>query len=183
MSLYQQRTISFMIDLFVSPFLQYIFRQHFELIFLNIKLGPFMTSSPRRRSHGLHNSDSSCQIQCSWLAEVRTFIYNITRLTPQNCLWSWERFPRQWQALNEHVHLCFMFDKSYRILMRSGDIVFQVWSDINQRLIGNLLEICFLISITITFWRRQSVLTCIYNCFIISQYFLKFDLSFVNPSW
>ena len=45
-----------------------------ESIFLTIKLGPTMTSSPRRQGHGLHNPDSSHdQIRCFWLAEVRNF--------------------------------------------------------------------------------------------------------------
>ena len=43
-------------------------------IFLNIKLEPTTTSSPRRRGRGLHNPDSSHdQIQCFWLAKVRNF--------------------------------------------------------------------------------------------------------------
>ena len=43
-------------------------------IFLNFKLEPTMTSSPRRQSRGLHNPYSSHdQIQCFWLAEVWNF--------------------------------------------------------------------------------------------------------------
>ena len=38
------------------------------------KLEPTTTSYPRRRDRGLHNPDSSYdQIQCFWLAEVRSF--------------------------------------------------------------------------------------------------------------
>ena len=44
------------------------------LLVLNIKLETTTTLSPRRRSHGLHNPDSSHdQIQCLLLAEVRNF--------------------------------------------------------------------------------------------------------------
>ena len=46
--------------------------------FLHIKLEPTMIWSPRRRSHGLHNYDSSCdQNQCFWLAGVRNFTNTI----------------------------------------------------------------------------------------------------------
>ena len=61
--------------IFVSLVLQYIFLMTFHgSIYLNIKLGPTTTSSPRRRGRGLHNPDSSHdQIRCFWLAEVRNF--------------------------------------------------------------------------------------------------------------
>ena len=52
-------------------------------IFLNIQLGPTMTSSPRRRRHGLHNSDSSCdQIQCSMIGRGLKFHQHHDRIIP-----------------------------------------------------------------------------------------------------
>ena len=51
----------------------------------NIQLEPTMTSSPRRRSSGLQNPDSSHdQIQCFWLAEVRNYTNNMIEFST-NC--------------------------------------------------------------------------------------------------
>ena len=74
MSFYQQSTIS-LYSWFLLVLSCNIFLMTFHgSIFLNIKLGPTTTSSPRRRGHGLHNPDSSHdQIWCFWLAEVRNF--------------------------------------------------------------------------------------------------------------
>ena len=60
--------------IFVSLVLQYISNEFHGSIFLNFKLGPTTTSSPRRQGHGLHKPDlSHDQIRCYWLAEVRNF--------------------------------------------------------------------------------------------------------------
>ena len=57
-------------------------------IFLNIKLEPTMTSSPRRRSYGLHNPDSSHDpIRCFWLAEVRNFTNIMIELLTSTSEW------------------------------------------------------------------------------------------------
>ena len=74
MSFYHQNTISFY-SWFLLVLSCNIFLMTFHgSIFLNIKLGPTTTSSPRRRGRGLHNPDSSHdQIRCFWLAEVRNF--------------------------------------------------------------------------------------------------------------
>ena len=74
MSFYQQNTIAlyrwFLLVLSCNIFLMTFHGS----IFLNIKLGPTTTSSPRRRGRGLHNLDSSHdQIRFFWLAEVRNF--------------------------------------------------------------------------------------------------------------
>ena len=74
MSFYQQDAIS-LYSWFLLVLSCNIFLMTFHgSIFLNIKLGPTTTSSPRRRGRGLHNLDSSHdQIRCFWLAEVRNF--------------------------------------------------------------------------------------------------------------
>ena len=74
MSFYQQSTIS-LYSWFLLVLSCNIFLMTFHgSIFLSIKLGPTMTSSPRWRGRGLHNLDSSHdQIRCFWLAEVRNF--------------------------------------------------------------------------------------------------------------
>ena len=74
MSFYQQNTIS-LYSWFLLVLSCNIFLMTFHgSIFLNIKLMPTTTSSPRRRGRGLHNPDSSHdQIRCFWLAEVRNF--------------------------------------------------------------------------------------------------------------
>ena len=60
--------------IFINLVKQYISNDIHGSIFLNIKLGPTTTSSPRRRARGLHNPDSSHdQIRCFWLADVRNF--------------------------------------------------------------------------------------------------------------
>ena len=74
MSFYQQSTIS-LYSWFLLVLSCNIFLMTFHgPIFLNIKLGPTTTSSPRRPGCGLHNPDSSHdQIRFFWLAEVRNF--------------------------------------------------------------------------------------------------------------
>ena len=74
MSFYQQSTIS-LYSWFLLVLSCNIFLMTFQgSIFMNIKLGPTTTSSPRRRGRVLHNPDSSHdQIRCFWLAEVRNF--------------------------------------------------------------------------------------------------------------
>ena len=74
MSFYQQSTIS-LYSWFLLVLSCNIFLMTFHgSIFLNIKLGPATTSSPRRRGRGLHNLDSlHDQIRFFWLAEVRNF--------------------------------------------------------------------------------------------------------------
>ena len=74
MLFYQHSTIS-LYSWFLLVLSCNIFLMTFHgFIFLNIKLGPITTSSPRRRGRGLHNPDSSHdQIRCFWLAEVRNF--------------------------------------------------------------------------------------------------------------
>ena len=74
MSFYQQNTIA-LYSWFLLVLSYKIFLMTFHgSIFLNIKLGPTTTSSPRRRGRGLHNLDSSHdQIWFFWLAEVRNF--------------------------------------------------------------------------------------------------------------
>ena len=63
-----------------------------ESIFLNIKLEPTTTSSPRKRGRGLQNPDSSHdQIQCFWLAEVRNFtniMIELSPIRPQPITWT-----------------------------------------------------------------------------------------------
>ena len=81
-SFYHQSTISlyswFLSDLFCKIFLM----KFHGSIFLNIKLRPTTTSSPRKRGRGLHNPDSSHdQIRCFWLAEVRNFTNIMIELT------------------------------------------------------------------------------------------------------
>ena len=91
-SFYQQNTISldscFLLVLSCNIFLMTFHGS----IFLNIKLGPTTTSSPRRRGHGLHNPDSSHdQIRCSWLAEVRNLTNIMIECLTNNmqvCPWS-----------------------------------------------------------------------------------------------
>ena len=74
MSFYQQNTIA-LYSWFLLVMTCHIFLMAFHgSIFLNIKLGPTTTSSPRRRGRGLHNLDSSHdRIRFFWLAEVRNF--------------------------------------------------------------------------------------------------------------
>ena len=81
MSFYQQSTIS-LYSWFLLVFSCNISPMTFHgSIFLNIKLGPTTTSSPRRRGRGLHNPDSSHdQIRCFWLAEVRNFTKHHDRI-------------------------------------------------------------------------------------------------------
>ena len=74
MSFYQQNTISLYNWILLVLSCNIFLMTFHGSIFLNIKLGPFTTSSPRRRGRGLHNPDSSHdQIRCFWLAEVRNF--------------------------------------------------------------------------------------------------------------
>ena len=98
MSFYQQNTIS-LYSWFLLVLSCNIFLMTFHgSIFLNIKLRPTTTSSPRRRGRGLHNPDSSHdQIRCFWLAEVRNF----TNIMIESRLNTWLQYIAQRQLQDE----------------------------------------------------------------------------------